>query len=763
MIDKSLVRVALRYKAIYLDVDRNGIDMNSSVSVPVVAFTKRLCENGFCVSEELLHALNAVSADELSQITKCINDVMGTNLNWASLVKGWNVPTCETRANHLVTFLANILGEKFGVKGTTLPCGHFIPEGTFPLERYNGCPFCGTAFNTADFVYKGQGSKLKELSLFTDKDMTDILVSLLTSATPLDETQKDSLGLLLGAYDMPDVDIAMKETAMIATKFLIEKGKAEEAQKNLKSPTDVLRYLWYEKTGLVQIVEPKTLIAHASRLNADMWGARQMFAWSTNRETVDAESKRLMKIKLMLKYDRKACLRVAKWLNNLPMSTLAAVECMNPKRGMWVRMIRALRLGEYSRKKGFEHLKDLLDVFYKQSYETWQGKVDAARKRNDALTTFSLLKQRPGLFARCLFATMLRFGNEDTLNAFEEIADNVPARLLLSLGNAAETYFTPNAVRLARPLTGGTHPILANPMVALFSEAELKDMQKSVDNLYRSSMRRRFKNVQNENKTIYIDPKLYDIPVSVGDRSTTIQDTSCALMGTKFSVEGDAVRLFLQWGKGLHAQPLDMDLSCRISYAEGKTEECAFYNLTCAGAKHSGDIRNIPEMVGTAEYIELSLPELETAGAQYVTFTCNAYTAGSLSPNLIVGWMDSVYPMKISEKTGVAYDPSCVQHMVRISESNFAKGLVFGVLDVKAREIIWLEMPFTAQTLRGADRTSVEALLKRLNNKMTVGELLFMKADCQGLEIVNNVRDADESYTYEWALNPAEVSKLLYI
>lgn len=159
----------------------------------------------------------------------------------------------------------------------------------------------------------------------------------------------------------------------------------------------------------------------------------------------------------------------------------------------------------------------------------------------------------------------------------------------------------------------------------------------------------------------------------------------------------------------------------------------------------------------------MSLPELETAGAQYVTFTCNAYTAGSLSPNLIVGWMDSVYPMKISEKTGVAYDPSCVQHMVRISESNLAKGLVFGVLDVKAREIIWLEMPFTAQTLCGADRTSVEALLKRLNNKMTIGELLFMKADCQGLEIVNNVRDADESYTYEWALNSAEVSKLLYI
>ena len=152
MIDKQLVRVALCHKAIYLGIERNDIDMNSSVSVPVMAFTERLRENGFCVSEELLHALNAVSADELSRITKCINNVMGTNLNWASLVKGWDVPTGETRADHLVTFLSNILGEKFGFKGTTLPCGHLIPEGAFPLERYNVCPFCGTPFKTADFV-----------------------------------------------------------------------------------------------------------------------------------------------------------------------------------------------------------------------------------------------------------------------------------------------------------------------------------------------------------------------------------------------------------------------------------------------------------------------------------------------------------------------------------------------------------------------------------------------------------------------------------
>ena len=753
--NKTLTKVALRYRAVFLDINRENIDKNSEATVPVMAFVARLKENGFCVSEELLHALNAVSADTLAEITECINDVMGVNLNWASLVKGWNVPTGESYADHFLTWVTNIFGgEKAGFKGTTLQCGHFIPEGTFPLEHYNGCPFCGTPFQTADFVYKGQGSKLKELRLFTDADMKNTFASLLASATPLDATQKDSLELLLSQYELPaDADISMKETAMLVIKTMVNQNKAKEASTLLKTPTDILRYLWFEKTGYVQIIEPKTLVAHAKKMYYHMFGPLDK----------GADAAKDMKQKLMLKYDRKACLRVAQWMNAIPMSAKQASENMNPKRGMWVRMIRALRLGEYSRKQGMEHLAEILDVFYKEDYSTWQGRVDKARSENDADKTISLLKERPGLFARCLFATMLRFGNDKVLAAFDEISDKLPARLLLSLGNAAENYFDAKETRLARPITGVTHRIQPNKLLALYDEDMRNQMAKDVMDIYKSSMERRFAAQKTESKTIYIDPALYNIPVSVGDRATTIQDTSCALMGTRFPVEGDAVRLFLQWGKGLHAQHLDMDLSCRIALPDNKIAECAYYKLTCVGAKHSGDIRSIPEMVGTAEYIELSLPDLVAANAKYVTFTCNAYSCGSLSPNLVVGWMDSANPMKISEKTGVAYDPSCVQHMVRVSEGNLSKGLVFGVLDVSKREIIWLEMPFTAQTLRGADSTSIEALLHKLENKLSVGELIDMKAKAQNLKMVADVTDADESYTYEWALNPADVTKLLYV
>lgn len=753
MNNKSLTKVALRYRAVFLDTERTGIDMEpSAASVPVMAFIARLAENGFCVSEELLHALHTVTADRLAEITACVNDVMGVNLNWAPLVKGWDIPTNETLLDHFVTLLANFFGEEAGFRGTTLPCGHLIPEGTFPLERYNGCPFCGTPFKTADYVYKGQGSKLKELRLFTVSDMEHVFKTLLSSATPLDATQKDSLELLLREFPLPDdAGIKMKETAMLVVRLLVVQDRCDEASALLKTPTDILRYLWYEKTGYVQIIEPRTLVAHAQKLYSHIWGPLDR----------GADAAEEMRKNLRLKYSRKACLRVARWLNALPMTARQAAENMNPKRGMWVRAIRALRLAEYAHKKGFDRLAEILDVFYRQDYTTWQGRVDKARSENDADKTLALLKERPGLFARCLFASMLRFGSDRVLAVFGDIADSLPARLLLSLGNGAEAYFNTRESRLARPITGVVRQIQPNKLLALYDDNTRTSMAEAVTDLYKTSMARRFAAQDTVAKTIFIEPELYHIPVSVGDRSSTIQDMSCALTGTRFPVAGDAVRLFLQWGQGLEEQNLDMDLSCLIALPEARVAECSFRYLTCVGAKHSGDIRSIPDMVGTAEYIELSLPELVAAGATYVTFTCNAYSVGALSPNLVVGWMDSAYEMKVSEDDGVAYDPSCVQHMVRISEGNLSKGLVFGVLDVAKREIIWLEMPFTAQTVSGVDSSSVEVLLHRLESKLTIGELLDMKAKAQNLTRVESAGEADEAYTYEWALNPAEVTKLL--
>lgn len=741
---KNLQKVSLRQNAIFISNEELGKErkaMTPNMTV-LVANAKRL---GFAFSESLLQALNHTKPEVGEGILMVLKEVLGTNKNWTPLVKAWDIPTGETVVDHLVTFLHNF----FNIKSeTSLPCGHVIPPNTFPLERYNGCPFCGTPFEFGEIENYGQGSKLKVLELWTIKDLNHYFESLLTSKTALDATQIDSLKILLNHRPLPKVAIGMKETLMAVIDTLIEEGKAEEAQFLFKTPNDILRYLWYKKTGFLQIIEPKTILKKVASNNTHI--QRDL-----SRDVVAKNSK---KIDLKLKYDRSECRMVAKWLNNLPLSAEQACEIMHPKREMWVRFIRALRLAEYSKKRGFDKLAQLMDVFYHKKYTVWQGHVNHFRMKKNAEATFALLKQRPGLFARSLFANMLWFGPKQATDAFEEVIDKVPARLVFTLNMYAKNYFDPKQNRSVKPLGGTNKKIPVHPLVKLSKPGQLEYMKTRIERLCLTAMEKRFAAIENNNQTIFIDPSLYKMPVAIGDRSESVQDLPVALMGTRFPIEGDKVRLFMQWGVGLPAQHLDMDLSCMVAY-DNRVEYCSYSQLTTTGCQHSGDILEIPNKVGTAEYIELDVYALEQAGAKYVSFTCNAYSNGSISPNLVVGWMNSKYPMKISKKSGVAYDPSCVQHQVRVTQT-LSKGLVFGVLDVAAREVVWLEMSFAGQVVQNLNTKGVEALLSKLDSKLNIGRLLEIKATAQHLDHVMKA-EADEVYDVQWAMNAAAVTGLL--
>ena len=431
---------------------------------------------------------------------------------------------------------------------------------------------------------------------------------------------------------------------------------------------------------------------------------------------------------------------------------------MHPKREMWVRFIRALRLAEYSKKKGFEQLATLLDVFYNECYEVWQAELNTAYLNMDSEKAFSLLKQRPGVFARSLFACMLWLGADETLDAFKEIIYQVPTRLLFTLNMYADLYFNKEGKRSVQTILGTRVEIPKHPLVVgSYNEEQLAEMKAKIEDLCLWSIRCMFAKEENKNQSIYIDPQLYHIPLPIGDRSTNVHDFNATLMGTRFPLEGNEIRLFMQWGKDLPAQHLDMDLSCRIVYKD-RSDICYFHNLTTLGCQHSGDIRSIPDKVGTAEYINIDVNTLRQHKAKYVLFTCNAYSNGALSPNLVVGWMDSKHKMKVSERTGVAYDPSAVIHQVRITQP-LQKGLLFGVLDVEAKEIIWMELPFQGQVVQALSISGVKTLLEKLNSKRTIGNLLAIKAEAQDLQIEDDPALADEVYDMQWA-GQGNVSKL---
>ncbi len=725
---KDLLKVALRQNAIFIEKKDERHETLNHTTLVLVANASKL---GFGFTETLLYAINNLEVSDKREILLYLQKIMGVGKNWTPLVKGWDSPTKESVLDHVVRFFANIILDNHGVD---LPCGHTIPADTFPLERYNGCPYCGTPFESDTRIYMAQNSTLKVLELWHQEDMETYIHRLLSSKTPLDETEKENLKIGLKHFTIPsDIAIEMRETDMLVIDFLVAQGESQKAGERFGSANDILRYLWYKHTGYLQIVSPKVIVNRTV----------------LNSHYADDEKEGAVK-KLKLKYTRKECKMVALWLNNLEAKVEVSCESMHPKRAMWVRFIRALRLAEYAKKEKFSKLQRLLDVFYNKKYNVWQGELDRAKLSMNEERYFSLLKQRPSLFARSLFGTMLWFGEEQTSNHFFEISSKIPARLLLTLGMYAQLYFNPKKSRTVKPLGGVSKNIPTNKLLALYDAKALGQMKESIEQIFLFEMSERYAKLKVREERIYIDALLKNVPLSIGDRSESVQDMPSALMGEKFKVEGESVRLFMQWGEGLPAQHLDMDLSCKVAFEE-YDEECTYYNLTATGCQHSGDIQCIPHMKGTAEYIELNLNELENSGAKYVTFTGNAYTDGALEVNMVIGWMNSKEKMKISKKSGLAYDPSTVQHQIRITQG-LSKGIVFGVLDVKKREIIWLEMSFQGRTIESLDSKGVESLLAKLESKMSVAELLAIRAKAQGVEVVEEPSKAYKVYDSNWVM-----------
>ena len=768
----ALLKVALRQNALFVP---DTMPSQKAIQPGTLELVAALRKHGFGLTENLLHAINGTTSEYRQSVVKVIKEVLHVKLNWAPLIKNWEVPTGEGFIDHLITAFYNQYPhliksddyfdylyeesykkeshkESFTPKHERfLACGHYIPYGTFPLDRYNGCPFCGTPFELGEIEYQGQGSKLKILDLWREAEANTFFQNLLSSKTALDATQADSLKLLLPYFSVaPETHIGMKETLVLVVDSYIAQGKEAEAGACFSSPTDILRYLWYKRTGFLQIVEPKTIMKKDTKNNYHI--VRSLDLSMTVKERAQKE--------LKLKYSRQECARVARWLNALPLSVEKACEIMHPKREMWVRFIRALRLAEYSKKKGFEKLATLLDVFYNERYSVWQAELNAAYQNMDSEKAFTLLKQRPGVFARSLFACMLWLGADDTLSAFKEIIDQVPTRLLFTLNTYADLYFSKEGKRSVQTIMGTRVEIPKHPLVVeSYNEEQLAEMKAKIEDLCLWTIQHQFAKEENKNHFIYIDPQLYHIPLPIGDRSHNVHDFNATLMGTRFPLEGNEIRLFMQWGKDLPAQHLDMDLSCRIIYKD-REDICYFGQLTTLGCQHSGDIRSIPDKVGTAEYINIDVNTLRQHKAKYVNFVCNAYSCGALSPNLVVGWMDSKYKMKVSERTGVAYDPSAVIHQVRITQP-LQKGLLFGVLDVEAKEIIWMELPFQGQVAQALSISGVNALLEKLNSKFTIGNLLKLKAEAQGLQIENDPTLADEVYDMQWA-GQGKVSELFF-
>jgi len=735
-------KIAIRQGAIYVPAQEI-----TSVQNWVSTFVNlaKLKELGYTLDSKALSIWKTTTEEFQDLYVDFVRTVTGSKLNWTPLIKQWDVPPKDSEFAHVLTWFNQLVGGS----GTTLVCGHTIPANVFELEKYNGCPFCGTPFEADMEIPVGQGSKLKILKLWGDRELLNYFDNLLKSKTPLDGTQKEAVLTLLEIYPVPEVEVGMIETKMFLVDQLVALGKRKEASKLFKLPSDVLRYLWYKHTGNLQIVKPKTILNKTAR------DSRR--GYSRYRSSVNTSEVANKKEQLKLKYSRPEARKIAEWMNEFD-GIRPVLDSMNPHREMWVRFIRAARLNEFAKQAGFERLKDLLYIFQNQGTGLgWAHLVNKAMKEHSLTLGLHLLKQRPGVFSRMLFSLLLKYDAALVMDAFKEVLTKLPMRLIVTLTQAAKVYFS-GQTRVVKPLGAGlTKTIDPHPLVAVMSATERKQYMELVESLVDEAIFQRFAATPNENKTMYIHPDLEYIPFSIGDRSETVQDLAHFLQGQRFPLQSKQVRLFMNWGEGLPAQHLDMDLYADVVYPN-HTDICYFGHLNITGATHSGDIQHIPNKIGTAEFINLDVEKLQANGASGVIFHCRAYNKSALEMNLRVGWMASTNPMKVTA-SGVAFDPSCVEQMISV-KSELGQGLIFGYLDLQAEQIVWLEMPQTGNAGKsGMD--NVKAMLNKLSAKFSIQKLLVIKALAQGLTIISEPAEANEVYDLDWAKDVAGVTQLL--
>lgn len=706
----------LRHGALWLPSDRT----QPAPGPAAASFVLHLMQHGYGVAADVLPYVYALPEESLRKMSDALSEIFRDKYNWVALRREWENRCDETWLNHLVAAFVNCNAAGKSLPYTQLPCGHYIPEGVFDMSQYNGCPLCGKPFLLGQAVVSEPSQPRKMLGRITEADVTKLVAAIVSSPVLPDATTLEDLSAFLEVCPkaMPSVkaDIPSSDMRVFLADYVRKTHDSFWGLDYLQTPDQVLRFLWQPKCGQLRIVAPKGLIKRRIRYT----DPRQRLA-----ELSD------IKHEFALHYTRTQGRRIAQWFEDSPLTPEQICIGMHPRRGMWVRVFRAVRMSEHARRS--ERLSEIFDRFYNSRYPVWQGEYEAAYISGDTAAALPLLKAHPGFFARHLFSAACRFDFDAVAAAFMQVAADMPLRLLVTLAGNVMPYFCPITSCRAVTLANG-HTVSVELPSAITPDSEANAVQavkvrKMVLDAIEAVYARRADKPAGK---VYIDPQLFELPVPAGDRTLSTGVTGSLVSGEVFHLASDRVRVFVHWGVGMPAQHYDMDLSATLLGKDLRTNLFYADLNPCEGAIHSGDYQYIPDNVGVAEYISLDLDALAKQGYTTAIFELSAYSVPDVSDTAIIGWLDSQKPFELDPTTGVAYDPADVQCMLKTSSRTVARGIVFAVLDICRRSIMTLEVFNEDQTIQDLDIECILSKIEKIKSKMSVGELLSIMVKAGG-------------------------------
>lgn len=563
-------------------------------------------------------------------------------------------------------------------------------------------------FNTA---------KVKVLDAGSFDDLNDIFNNLCASKTSLSKSDVDDMIFILNSakVTLPD-EIPFKENVACVCRLFVDTGVDTDGslcKKYVKTATDVLRLVTAMSDGDVSLAE------------------------NTKFRNLKRSERRI--------------------IMNLLAGCGNAAEDMSRYAGKWTRVGEKLHPGEFAKNERYTKVVQAFGVIRNDGkIQSFAGKVDAAVASGNVNTVVSMLKKRPGEFARRIDFLLRTFDKDADRKAvimgFASVAKDVSSTVLLQVrehfinkldgsddmrvffpkGNLARSYYVKNDKTEAIP----------------------EDTMKMVIAVCENALVNIYGNREFLGK-VYIDEVLkdYTVPFSLRSAGKTMTAVS---RGSRIAIDDNTkiIRPFIWW-TNTKDDIIDVDLSVAVFADDWNCLEHVSYNNLESdrfGICHSGDIINGGPVdgEGAAEFIDLDIDKALSAGARYAVFNVYNFSNENFSKmeHAAFGFMT-----RNDMKIGEIFEPSTVKQRMDLASATTT--CIPVIFDLKERVFVWCDMALTADHVRaGFGGINVESNLPSVVvtckamvdvKKPNLYDLFTFNAKARGV-ITDNPDEADINF-----------------
>jgi len=516
-------------------------------------------------------------------------------------------------------------------------------------------------------------TKVRVIGLGTVEEFRQVFVSLCGSKTSLSQADREDLEWIFQNLwvGLPD-EIPLKENAALIGKLYLENiplASAKELQKFCRTATDVLRLITSMSNGDVSLA-------------------------TNNRYRSFRRKERRLLLELL-----ENCGQIE--------------EDMLRYREKWIRVGERLHPGEYDRAQFGKVITAFDKLRNHEKIETYGGKVEEAFRREDDRAVLSLLKKRPGEFARRL-DHLLRCAKDKNavVNTFKDVATEVSTPVLLQVrehfiqramegtpagqdaSSQEDTQVTQKPVQRVRVFFPKGNLARCYSRENTLPEIEEKYC-KSVVKICENALIENYRG-KDFLGNVYLSEEFKHYLVPFSQRSAG-KALKTIVRGSRLPIEANvkALRAFIWW-TNMEALSevgrVDLDLSAAIFDENWAClEHVSYTNLRSAKyrACHSGDIVNGGPVdgQGVSEFLDVDMESVVQCGGRYVVYQVYSFTRQPFSeiPHAMFGWMG-----REDVNSGEIYEPCTVEQKMDLASQSIV--CIPVIFDLVEREMIWCDM-----------------------------------------------------------------------